>query len=113
MMSRSRVQLRSVKTHAGLDSNRHCPCVACIRATRIVRDPCEYRNLLWLRCSIAKARRSCNILGDRVQFLQVPDEMARYKQLLFLAAKLPPLPPQYQTSANQVQGCVSKVRALT
>ena len=45
--------------------------------------------------------------------LQVPDEMARYKQLLFLAAKLPSLSPQFQTSANQVQGCVSKVRAPT
>lgn len=37
--------------------------------------------------------------------------MARYKQLLYLAAKLPPLPPQYHSSENQVQGCVSKVRA--
>ena len=42
---------------------------------------------------------------------QVPDEMARYKQLLYLAAKLPPLPAEHQTDDNKVQGCVSQVHS--
>lgn len=35
--------------------------------------------------------------------------MARYKQLLFFASKLPPLPKEQQISANKVEGCVSQV----
>jgi sulfur transfer protein SufE len=41
--------------------------------------------------------------------VQVPDEMARYKQLLFLASKLPKLPAEDQTDDNKVKGCVSQV----
>jgi len=41
--------------------------------------------------------------------VQVPDEMARYKQLLFLASKLPPLAQQDRTDDNKVKGCVSQV----
>ncbi len=40
---------------------------------------------------------------------QVPDPMARYKQLLFFAAKLPALPKEQQIPANKVEGCVSQV----
>jgi sulfur transfer protein SufE/stress-induced morphogen len=43
------------------------------------------------------------------QFQMVPDEMARYKQLLFLASKLPPLPQQDRIDDNKVKGCVSQV----
>lgn len=39
----------------------------------------------------------------------VPDEMARYKQLLYLAAKLPPLPAEDHVDDNKVRGCVSQV----
>lgn len=42
-------------------------------------------------------------------FQMVPDPMARYKQLLFYAAKLKTLPEEYQTSDNKVPGCVSQV----
>ena len=35
---------------------------------------------------------------------QVPDEMARYKQLLFLASKLPPMPAEDHTDDNKVKG---------
>lgn len=35
--------------------------------------------------------------------------MARYKQLLFFAAKLPPLPAEAHTPENKVEGCVSQV----
>lgn len=35
--------------------------------------------------------------------------MARYKQLLFFAAKLDPLPTEFHTEENRVQGCVSQV----
>ena len=41
--------------------------------------------------------------------VQVPDEMARYKQLLFLASKLPNLPAEDHTDDNKVKGCVSQV----
>ncbi|KAK3251382.1 hypothetical protein CYMTET_39277 [Cymbomonas tetramitiformis] len=42
-------------------------------------------------------------------FQMVPDPMARYKQLLFYAAKLKALPQEYQTPENKVPGCVSQV----
>jgi sulfur transfer protein SufE len=42
-------------------------------------------------------------------FQAVPDPMARYKQLLFYAAKLPPLPEDLRTPENKVEGCVSQV----
>lgn len=35
--------------------------------------------------------------------------MARYKQLLYFATKLDPLPKEYHTEDNKVQGCVSQV----
>ena len=42
---------------------------------------------------------------------QVPDPMARYKQLLYYAAKLPPLPAEDHVPSNKVEGCVSQVWA--
>lgn len=42
-------------------------------------------------------------------FQAVPDPMARYKQLLFYAAKLPGLPEDLRTPENKVEGCVSQV----
>ena len=39
----------------------------------------------------------------------VPDPMARYKQLLFFATKLNPLPKEDQIPENKVVGCVSQV----
>eukprot|EP00210_Caulerpa_lentillifera_P008251 g7875.t2 len=42
-------------------------------------------------------------------FQTVPDPMARYKQLLFFASKLDPLPSEFHTEENRVQGCVSQV----
>jgi sulfur transfer protein SufE len=42
-------------------------------------------------------------------FQAVPDPMARYKQLLFYAAKLPSLPEDLRTPENKVEGCVSQV----
>jgi Fe-S metabolism associated domain len=38
--------------------------------------------------------------------------MARYKQLLFYAAKLEKLPAEDHVPANKVEGCVSQVRCL-
>ncbi|PNH10424.1 SufE-like protein, chloroplastic [Tetrabaena socialis] len=49
-----------------------------------------------------------NIVG---LFQMVPDPMARYKQLLFYATKLAPLPAEDHTPANKVEGCVSQARA--
>ena len=40
---------------------------------------------------------------------QVPDPMARYKQLLFFASKLDPLAAEYHTPEYRVPGCVSQV----
>jgi len=42
-------------------------------------------------------------------FQMVPDAMARYKQLLFFASKLDPLPVEDQVETNRVHGCVSQV----
>lgn len=42
-------------------------------------------------------------------FQMVPDPMARYKQLLFYAAKLEKLPSEDQLPENKVEGCVSQV----
>ena len=36
--------------------------------------------------------------------------LARYKQLLFYATKLAPLPAEDHTTENKVEGCVSQVR---
>jgi sulfur transfer protein SufE len=40
--------------------------------------------------------------------LQVPDPMARYKQLLFYATKLEPLAAEDHKPENKVEGCVSQ-----
>lgn len=42
-------------------------------------------------------------------FQIVPDPMARYKQLLFYASKLPTMDAEDHTPANKVEGCVSQV----
>ncbi|CAG9462473.1 unnamed protein product [Pedinophyceae sp. YPF-701] len=42
-------------------------------------------------------------------FQMVPDPMARYKQLLFYATKLPAMPKEDHVPANKVEGCVSQV----
>ena len=42
-------------------------------------------------------------------FQAVPDPMLRYKQLLFYASKLKPLPEALRCAENKVQGCVSQV----
>jgi sulfur transfer protein SufE len=39
--------------------------------------------------------------------------MARYKQLLFYAAKLPAMPAEQHLPENKVEGCVSQVRPVT
>ncbi|GFR48951.1 hypothetical protein Agub_g10965 [Astrephomene gubernaculifera] len=44
-----------------------------------------------------------------VAFQMVPDPMARYKQLLFYATKLAPLPAADHLPSNKVEGCVSQV----
>lgn len=44
-------------------------------------------------------------------FQIVPDPMARYKQLLFYAQKLPPMAAEYHVPENKVEGCVSQVRS--
>jgi len=40
-------------------------------------------------------------------FQMVPDPMSRYKQLLFFAAKLKPLPEELKTEAHKVQARVA------
>ncbi|GIL53017.1 hypothetical protein Vafri_8725 [Volvox africanus] len=42
-------------------------------------------------------------------FQMVPDPMARYKQLLFFASKLAPMPAEDHIPENKVEGCVSQV----
>lgn len=42
-------------------------------------------------------------------FQMVPDPMARYKQLLFYATKLPALDDSHKVAENKVEGCVSQV----
>ncbi|GLC71821.1 hypothetical protein PLESTF_001170800 [Pleodorina starrii] len=42
-------------------------------------------------------------------FQMVPDPMARYKQLLFFATKLAPMPAEDHVPENKVEGCVSQV----
>eukprot|EP00899_Mesostigma_viride_P013291 jgi/Mesvir1/21963/Mv08202-RA.1 len=42
-------------------------------------------------------------------FQMVPDPMERYKQLLFYASKLPPMPDEDHVEENKVKGCVSQV----
>ena len=42
-------------------------------------------------------------------FRAVPDPLLRYKQLLFLAKKLPPFPADQRLDENKVPGCTSQV----
>ena len=42
-------------------------------------------------------------------FQAVPDPMQRYKQLLYFATKLEPMPKEQHTAENKVKGCVSQV----
>lgn len=42
-------------------------------------------------------------------FQAVPDPMQRYKQLLFFATKLEPMPAEEHNQENKVKGCVSQV----
>ena len=42
-------------------------------------------------------------------FQSVPDSMQRYKQLLYLAAKLKGFPEEARVEDNKVPGCVSQV----
>jgi len=44
-----------------------------------------------------------------MSFQMVPDPMMRYKQLLYFAKKLKPLPEELHTPENKVEGCVSQV----
>eukprot|EP00746_Dinoflagellata_sp_MGD_P009958 gnl/MRDRNA2_/MRDRNA2_120415_c0_seq1.p1 gnl/MRDRNA2_/MRDRNA2_120415_c0~~gnl/MRDRNA2_/MRDRNA2_120415_c0_seq1.p1 ORF type:complete len:273 (-),score=46.16 gnl/MRDRNA2_/MRDRNA2_120415_c0_seq1:47-865(-) len=47
-----------------------------------------------------------NIVGA---FQMVPDPMQRYKQVLFFASKLPPMPLELKTQETKVMGCTSQV----
>lgn len=38
----------------------------------------------------------------------MPDAMQRYKQLLYYAQKLPPMPKEEHVEGNKVKGCVSQ-----
>uniref|UniRef100_A0A7S2NSI8 Fe-S metabolism associated domain-containing protein n=1 Tax=Leptocylindrus danicus TaxID=163516 RepID=A0A7S2NSI8_9STRA len=42
-------------------------------------------------------------------FARMPDEKLRYKQLMFLAQKLAPMPDNLKIDANKVPGCLSTV----
>eukprot|EP00898_Chlorokybus_atmophyticus_P001981 jgi/Chlat1/2784/Chrsp187S02951 len=60
------------------------------------------------------ASQSVNELPAALQkivrgFQMVPDPMQRYKQLLFYATKLKPLPAEDHNDGNKVTGCVSQV----
>lgn len=70
---------------------------------------CKLRHLQATSAAVSSAELPPNLKKIVGAFQMVPDEMARYKQLLFLAAKLPPLPQQYRSPENLVQGCVSQV----
>ncbi|MCO5553022.1 hypothetical protein L7F22_006542 [Adiantum nelumboides] len=49
-------------------------------------------------------------LADIVKLFQlVPEPRAKYEQLLHYGKKLKPLPKEFQTLENKVQGCVSQV----
>jgi len=42
-------------------------------------------------------------------FASIPDEKARYKQLMFLASRLPAMDPKLAVPENRVRGCLSTV----
>ncbi|CAL0308445.1 unnamed protein product [Lupinus luteus] len=49
-------------------------------------------------------------LQDIIKLFQsVPEPKAKYQQLLFYGKNLKPLDPQFKTTQNKVQGCVSQV----
>lgn len=41
----------------------------------------------------------------------MPDAMQRYKQLLYYAKQLPPMPQEEHVDENKVKGCVSQARS--
>eukprot|EP00775_Hariotina_reticulata_P005289 gene5291-5524_t len=68
----------------------------------------------WMECVHMSTAQKVSDLPSSLQkivgaFQMVPDPMARYKQLLFYAAKLPPMTAEQHQPANKVEGCVSQV----
>lgn len=64
-------------------------------------------------CNLSPAVGYACICLISVCLLQVPDPMARYKQLLFYATKLEPLPAEDHKPENKVEGCVSQASKQT
>jgi hypothetical protein len=77
----------------------------------------QQRPQLSVRADAQPAQQTAQQLPASLQkivgaFQIVPDPMARYKQLLFYAAKLPTMAAEDHVADNKVEGCVSQVGAM-
>ncbi|WIA42083.1 hypothetical protein OEZ86_009360 [Tetradesmus obliquus] len=93
--------------------SRHAGCRTQFVAAPVVR-PCLQRLVRRQCVCMSTAAQKVSDLPGSLQkivgsFQMVPDPMARYKQLLFYAAKLPPMAVEQHQPENKVEGCVSQV----
>lgn len=95
----------------GFNMAPHCSGLAFpgFRAVKIGTASCQ-RPRLGLRMTAASDMNLTPELEKNVQqFANVPDPKLRYQQLLYFAAKLPPMESQYKIEENIVKGCQSVV----
>mmetsp|Transcript_22207 Transcript_22207/g.37088 ORF Transcript_22207/g.37088 Transcript_22207/m.37088 type:complete len:231 (+) Transcript_22207:163-855(+) len=69
----------------------------------------SHRQVVQVSVSQEVEELPANLKKIVMAFKMVPDPMARYKQLLYFAQKLKPMPMELQIPENKVEGCVSQV----
>mmetsp|Transcript_3027 Transcript_3027/g.7740 ORF Transcript_3027/g.7740 Transcript_3027/m.7740 type:complete len:222 (-) Transcript_3027:110-775(-) len=100
----------AARTHLPLQHSVTRPLARCRRSFATARPVrAASRRNSQIVCAQAGAELPPNLKKIVTSFQMVPDPKARYKQLLFFAAKLQPMAAEDHTDDNKVTGCVSQV----